>query len=232
MGVLRHNQQSNNIRPLRSNIMDQCKNAMALPTQPGSASAFRTSPSLLLRVQENDQDAWTRLVNLYAPLVYHWCGRSQLSADDMADVFQETFRAVAQHIRDFRRDRVGDSFRGWLRMITRNKIRDHFRREQHKPRAAGGTDAQMRINAEPDPISLEEDESEQQIVHQVLHRTLETIKSEFEPRTWQAFWQVQIDGQTTADVGVALGMTPAAVRKARLRVLGRLRAELGDLLEE
>jgi RNA polymerase sigma-70 factor, ECF subfamily len=204
---------------------------MAPLSQPGSASAFRTSPSLLLRVQDNDQAAWTRLVQLYAPLVYHWCGKAQLNADDTADVFQETFRAVAQHIRAFRRDRAGDSFRGWLRTITANKIRDHFRRQEHEPRAAGGTDAQLRINAEPDPISLEPDESEQQIVHQVLQRTLETIRGEFEPRTWQAFWQVQIDGHSTGDVGAALGMTAAAVRKARLRVLARLRQELGELLE-
>lgn len=212
-------------------VTEQCRIAMGPLSPSGTASAFRTSPSLLLRVQDNDQDAWTRLVNLYAPLVYHWCRRSQLGADDRADVFQETFRAVARHIRDFRRDRAGDSFRGWLRTITLNKVRDHFRRQQQEPQAVGGTDAQMQINAAPDPISLEEDESEQQIVHLVLHRTLEEIRGEFEPRTWQAFWQVQIDGRTTADSGAALGMTAAAVRKARLRVLARLRQELGELLE-
>jgi RNA polymerase sigma-70 factor (ECF subfamily) len=199
-------------------------------SQSGSSSAFRTSPSLLLRVQANDQAAWTRLVDLYAPLVYHWCRRAQLGPDDTADVFQETFRSVAQNVQGFRRDRPGDSFRGWLRTITQNKIRDHFRRLQDEPRAAGGTDANVRMNAEPDPISLEEDESEQRIVHQVLHRTLETIRGEFEPRTWQAFWQVQIDGKGTDVVGAELGMTPAAVRKAKRRVLVRLRQELGELL--
>ena len=139
-------------------------------------SAFRTSPSLLLRVQADDTDAWSRLVELYAPLVYHWCRRSQLDAEDTADVFQEVFRSVAQHIHDFRRDRKGDTFRGWLRIITQNKIRDHFRRLQQQPKAAGGTDAQVRLNAVPDPIALEEDDAEQTIVHQVLHRTLETIR--------------------------------------------------------
>ena len=160
---------------------------MATPSQSGSA--FRTSPSLLVRVQANDGDAWTRLVDLYAPLVYHWCGQAQLNADDVADVFQETFRAVARHIRDFRRDRPGDTFRGWLRTITQNKIRDHFRRQAHEPQAVGGTDAQLRMSAAPDPISLEEDASEQQIMHQALHKTLEMIRGEFEPRTWQAFWR-------------------------------------------
>ena len=212
-------------------VMEQCKIAMAPVSPSGPASAFRTSPSLLMRVQENDQGAWTRLVNLYAPLVYHWCRRAQLNGEDMADVFQETFRPVARRIHDFRRDRAGDSFRGWLRTITLNKVRDHFRRQAQEPSAAGGTDAQLQLSAAPDPLSLEEDDSEQQIVHLLLHRTLEEIRGEFEPRTWQAFWQVQIDGQTTADVGAALGMTAAAVRKARLRVLARLRDQLGELLD-
>src|SRR6516164_1248117 len=126
------------------------------PSSPtGSSSAFHTSPSLLLRVQADDQAAWSRLVDLYAPLVYHWCRRSDLGPEDTADVFQETFRAVAQHIHGFHRDRAGDTFRGWLRTITQNKIRDHFRRLQNEPKAAGGTEANLRIHAEPDPISLE-----------------------------------------------------------------------------
>src|SRR5713101_1955769 len=155
---------------------------MTTSSHTGSSSAFHTSPSLLLRVQADDQGAWTRLVDLYAPLVYHWCRRAQLGTEDTADVFQETFRSVAQHIHDFRRDRPGDSFRGWLRTITQNKIRDHFRRLQNEPQAAGGTDANVRMNAEPDPISLEEDDSEQKVVNQVLHRTLELIRGEFETR--------------------------------------------------
>lgn len=204
---------------------------MAAPSTSEPSSAFRTSPSLLVRVQANDKDAWTRLVDLYAPLVFHWCKSAQLSPEDTSDVFQETFRSVASRINDFHRDRPGDTFRGWLRVITQNKIRDHFRRLREEPRAAGGTDANVHLHAQPDPVSLEADESEQQIIHQVLHRTLETIRGEFEPRTWTAFWSVQIDGKTTGDVGVELGMTAAAVRKARLRVLARLREELGELLE-
>ena len=132
---------------------------------------------------------------------------------------------------DFRRERARDTFRGWLRIITQNKIRDHFRRVQDEPRSAGGTDANVRLQAAADPISLEEDESEQTIIQQVLRRTLETIRGEFEERTWQGFWKVQIEEKSTADVGAELGMTPAAVRKAKLRVLRRMREEMGELLE-
>jgi RNA polymerase sigma-70 factor (ECF subfamily) len=197
---------------------------------PRAAPSGATSPSLLLRVQANQAGAWERLVDLYAPLVYHWCQRAHLGPEDAADVFQEVFRSVAEHIAGFRRDRAGDTFRGWLRTITRNKIHDLFRRRAGQAAAAGGTDAQLRLLAVPDPL-LQDDPSDEQVLHRQLHATLEVIRGEFEPRTWQAFWLVQMEGRDTGDVGHELGMTAAAVRKARLRVLQRLRLELGELLE-
>ncbi len=197
---------------------------------PNPRSADATSPSLLARVQANQPGSWERLVDLYAPLIYYWCRRSALSPEDAADVFQEVFRSVAEHIAGFRRDRAGATFRGWLRTIARNKIHDHFRRVQGRAQAAGGTDAQLRLMAVPEP-QQEDEAAESGLLHQQVRRAVETLSGEFEPRTWQAFWKVQIEGQSTADVGAELGMTPAAVRKAKLRVLRRLREELGDLLE-
>jgi RNA polymerase sigma-70 factor (ECF subfamily) len=193
-------------------------------------SSHATSPSLLLRVQANQAGAWERFVDLYAPLVYHWCGRAQLSPEDSADVFQDVFRAVAEHIGRFRRDRPGDSFRAWLKTIARTKICDHVRKLDGQARAAGGTDAQMRLQATPDPLS-EPDPSEENLLQQQVRAVLEGMRGEFEERTWTAFWKVQMEGQAPNDVAVDLAMTAAAVRKAKLRVLNRLRQELGELLD-
>ena len=55
------------------------------------------------------------------------------------------------------------------------------------------------------------------------------IRGEFEPRTWEAFWQTAVEGRAAADVAAELGMTPGAVRVAKSRVLHRLRTDLGDL---
>jgi RNA polymerase sigma-70 factor, ECF subfamily len=198
--------------------------------QPPSFEA--TSPSLLARARAQDARAWEHLVDLYAPLVYHWCRRAELSSEDMADVFQDVFRSVAEHLGDFRKDRPGDTFRGWLRTITRNKVHDHFRRRANQAVASGGTDAQLRLQAIPDVAALaDEDPSEGDLVRQQLHRALETIRGEFEERTWRAFWAVQVNNRSTDEVAAELGQTTAAVRKAKYRVLQRLREKLGDLLE-
>jgi len=185
-----------------------------------------TSLSLLARARAHESAAWERLVELYAPLVHHWLRRCGLSPEDTADLFQEVFRSVSEHLALFRRDRPGDTFRGWLRTITRNKVRDHFRR-QDEAQAKGGSDAQQLLQALPD----QDDPSEDGLLQHQVRRVLESLKGEFEPRTWDAFWEVQMEERDTADVARQLSMTAAAVRKARYRVLRRLREELADLLD-
>ena len=67
-------------------------------------------------------------------------------------------------------------------------------------------------------------------VKRLHHRALELIRSQFEEATWQAFWRCAVEDQSPADVGHDMNMTPAAVRKAKSRVLRRLKDELGELL--
>jgi RNA polymerase sigma-70 factor (ECF subfamily) len=64
-----------------------------------------------------------------------------------------------------------------------------------------------------------------------LHRGLAQVQAEFEPRTWQAFWMVVVEGRSPADVAAALGISANSVRQAKSRILRRLRAELGDDLQ-
>ncbi len=56
------------------------------------------------------------------------------------------------------------------------------------------------------------------------------VKAEFEPRTWQMFWLTAIEGRSPVDIAAALGVSPAAVRMAKSRVLHRLKEEFGDLV--
>ena len=94
----------------------------------------------------------------------------------------EVFRSVAEHLVEFRRDRPGDSFRGWLRTITRNKVRDHFRRRAGEPRAAGGTDAQLRLCDVPDPLT-DDDPSEAGVVAGQVRRVLDATFEDRRSRT-------------------------------------------------
>ena len=196
----------------------------------GQPPSTGTSRSLLERVKADDAAAWDRLVTLYAPLVFAWCRRWDLQEQDTADIFQEVFQAVARHISSFRKSQPGDTFRGWLRAITRNKIHDHFRRLGREPGGVGGTDAQTRLAQLPAPSPAEEDgPSGDEAERGLFYRGLDLIRGDFEDRTWQAFWRTAVEGRSPRDVGADLGMSPGAVRVAKCRVLQRLREELGDL---
>jgi RNA polymerase sigma-70 factor (ECF subfamily) len=188
-----------------------------------------TSLSLLEHVRQRSPEAWARLVFLYGPLVEHWCQSWGAPAADADDIKQEVFQAVSTAMATFRRDRPGDTFRGWLRVIARRKFLDYCRQKGKQGQAQGGTDAHRKLLQVPDPENVPADDPPDEVTR-LHHRALELVRGQFEERTWQAFWRSAVDGQTPADVGQELGMTTVAVRKAKSRVLRRLKEEMGDLL--
>lgn len=193
----------------------------------GPQVSASTSSSLLRRVKARDADAWQRFSRLYGPLVYRWARRAGLRDTDAADIGQEVFRTVVARIDAFRHDRDGDTFRGWLWTITRNKLGDHFRRCGGQAEGAGGTDAHQQLQLLPDVLPEDSQTSSSfDATACLLHRALDIIRVEFEHNTWQAFWRVTVDEQPAAAVSEDLGMTPQAVRQAKYRVLRRLRHEM------
>jgi RNA polymerase sigma-70 factor (ECF subfamily) len=201
-------------------------------TDPGRA----TSLTLMEQIKAHDQEAWRRLVDLYTPLVHHWCHRWGVRGEDANDVLQEVFHAVALGMANFRHERQGDSFRGWLRGITRNKLLDTFRRAGHQ--AQGGAEAYQRFLEVPrrerewNDLHGDDDDEEQERTGGVYHRALELVRGEFEERTWSAFWRAVVDGHAPADIAADLGVTPAAVRQAKSRILRRLKEVIGEPIQE
>lgn len=198
-----------------------------------SDSAGSTSSSLLERARAQDPSAWQRLADLYGPLIYRWCRSVGLKPEDAADVVQDVFRSVAGHLGRFRKERPGDSFRGWLWTIARNKMRDHFRRRKDRPQAAGGTDAQRQMLnwAAPDEPSASS-ASESRLGRTPVQLALEAIRGDFGENAWKAFWMTTIEQHSSQDVARELGMTANAVRLAKSRILKRLRQELGGEIDD
>jgi hypothetical protein len=99
---------------------------------------------------------------------------------------------VAARIASFRGDRPGDSFRGWLWGITKNKLREHFRKTTLGDAPAGGTAALERLKllaaAVPDDSSALEDASSRAFI---MRKAMQAVRAEFEETTWQAFWRSQ-----------------------------------------
>ena len=187
---------------------------------------WSTSSGLLERVRAKDPRAWERLCRVYGPLIYHWARSAGLQEQDVVDIGQEVFHTVAVRMSAFRRDRPGDTFRGWLWAITRNKLGDHFRRRKAQPEATGGTTAQHRLQAVPEALAEDSQSSFRYGSSTGINRrVLALIRDEFEEPTWQAFWRSTVHGHAVAEIARDLGMTPHAVRQAKYRVLRRFREE-------
>ena len=138
-------------------------------------SSDSTSFSLLARAQRHEPQAWQRLTTIYGPLVYGWCRRAGVSADDAADVCQEVFRAVSRDIAGFRHNgRSG--FRAWLRTITKHRVSDHFTALRRGPRATGGSEPQLVLQEFADPAAPDSDRDN----HLDRERALEHVRRELD----------------------------------------------------
>jgi len=184
-----------------------------------------TQSSLLIRLRSrDDSEAWSRFARLYTPLVHHWVSRLGVESNHADDLVQEVFVVLLGRISLIAMDQP-KSFRAWLRTVTLNKCRDHFRRQNRltEPRLM----EQMEI-AERDPAAIL---TEEEYRKYVARAALQLMRDSFSETTWRACWEQVACGRTAAEVAADLGITENAVYLARGRVLKRLREELDGLWE-
>ena len=218
-------------RPFRRLILEtlRLKTSQAI-SMANPQQSWGTSRSLIKRVQNNDQESWNSLCDIYVPLVYGWARKSQLQESDSQDIVQDVFRNVATGLKNFQYDGGKGTFRGWLWTITRNAIRKHFNHlSDQVANAEGGTRAMQKIGDVPDWIDSDSDEPkiDEREETALLKRALKMVENDFAPHIWQAFWRFTIEGETAKDVAEDLGMSTCGVRQAKFRVLARLREVLG-----
>lgn len=183
-----------------------------------------TTPiTLLERLRSPDgEDAWPELIALITPLLLAWGRRVGLGPEDAADLAQDVLAVLVVQLRSFEYN-PEQSFRAWLKTIALNKWRQRLRRPAMRSLDAG----HISEPAAPDAEAAWENEYRFQLVL----RGFEAIKSDFQPRTWQACWELVVRGRTSAEVAAELGLTTGALYAAKCRVLKRLRQELAGMLE-
>jgi RNA polymerase sigma-70 factor, ECF subfamily len=197
------------------------------PPDQGKAAGHTTPKSLLERARANDDEAWQQLWKLYHPLVLFWCRRG-VSLEGAEDLCQEVFGNVASHLKEFRHDKPGDTFRGWLRVITRNVILLHHRRHGKDLQQTGGSAALQVLQEVADPLA-DCAEEEQIEFSRILRRAMDQVRCEFEDKTWQAFWRTVIEERKPATLVEEMGMSEASIRQAKARVTRRLKQHVGEL---
>jgi RNA polymerase sigma-70 factor, ECF subfamily len=183
---------------------------------------METSLSWLGRLVDCPSGAdWQRLNQDYVPLLMVWTTRAGVPPGDADDVVQETMLVVVRRVSEFQHLRSG-AFRGWLRVILSNHLKQYFRK--HKALICGyNLDDMADSNSQ---ISIQIDrEHDEHIARQAMNR----VEKDFEESTWAAFHRQVVDGLKPGDVAKELKMSVNAVIKAKSRVLKRIREELGAM---
>ena len=192
-------------------------------------SPVSTDTSLLRRIKCRDERAWQTLATLYTPMVYRWARKAGLQSQDAVDVVQNVFLSVTTDIRTFRRDRTGDSFRGWLWTICRHKILDYFRENQKQPVAVGGSTMNQRFQQLSEEIVAEDSDEVKSEVGRLRQRVLTLLREQFDEHVRQSFLRTVLHNDKPADVARDLGIAVSTVYRARARVLQWLRTEFAEI---
>jgi RNA polymerase sigma factor (sigma-70 family) len=191
------------------------------------ADAPVTQPSLLIRLgDKQDTVAWAQFVEVYAPLVYGFARKHGMQDADAADLTQEVMRAVAGAISRLEYDPRRGTFRSWLFTVVRNKFRNYLSNKTRKQMTTGGSSVQELLEAQPDRVDALQEQWDHEYDERVFAWAVDRVKGSFTEKTWQAFWQVSVEGKNARDVARDVGVSVGAVYIAKSRVLARLKEQI------
>jgi RNA polymerase sigma-70 factor (ECF subfamily) len=171
------------------------------------------------------------LFDLYQPLILHWLRKEMVQPQDAEDLAQEILMIVVREVRGFSHAGHVGAFRGWLKVITINRMRSFWRSRNSKQVGTGDTAILELATQLEDPESDLSRAWDKEHDDFVLQRLLELMESEFESKTIQAFRRVALLGEPAKKVAEDLQMTVGAVYVAKSVVLSRLRQEAKGLIE-
>ena len=189
-----------------------------------------TSNTLLEAIRHSpDDERWQRLVELYTPFIRGILSSKGVKGHEAEDLVQNVLVVVVRRLPEFDRQRVG-SFRSWLRSITVNTMRDHWRAAGRNA-AKGNGAIQDLANQLDDPRSELSQQWDAEHNRYVLCHLLDQVKNEFQENTFRAFHQQAVEGKEVEEIATELEMSVNAVYIARSRVMKRLREIGAELLD-
>jgi len=185
-----------------------------------------TRASLLVQLRDGtNHGAWQEFMKLYGPIVYGFARKRGLQDADAADLMQDVLRSVSTSIGRLNYDPAQGTFRGWLFTITRNKVFNFLSARRIRPQGSGDSSTNRILDehaADHDGSDVWELEYQRRLAALAMER----VKSEFQEKTWRAFWLTSVEGIAVAEVAEQTGLSAGAIYVAKSRVLARLKEEV------
>lgn len=184
-----------------------------------------TRASLLFRVKDlRDAAAWAEFDSIYRPLLERFARRCGLRDAEVEDLVQQCMAAIQQHIGGFEYDASKGRFKGWLRTMLNNRVRNLRRGRHDRPAETGELTALPTREPEPDEVF------DKLWMEEHLRHCLRQIRSEVDETTFSAFRRYVLEEQPVKAVCTDLGLTAAQLYKIKWRLTRRLGELLKDLL--
>lgn len=187
-----------------------------------------TSATLLgkLRSHPSDTAAWQEFVHRYRPRIYAFCLAFPLQPADAEDVTQAVLLKLVGKMREFLYD-PAQSFRGWLKTVTRNVLSDYLAEWQ---RDQGSGDSEIlrllaNVEAREGLVRQLEAEFDQELLEEALRR----VRTRVPHQQWEAFRLTALLNQSGTQAAAQLGMLVATVYTAKSKVQKLVREEIRRL---
>jgi RNA polymerase sigma factor (sigma-70 family) len=185
-----------------------------------------TSVTLLARVAllPPEPDAWSEFVDRYGPRIVKWSRAWGLQAADIDDVTQSVLAILLVRLRQFEYD-PSRSFRAFLRKVTNDTVCDVI---SARGRVAGANATLQALAGREARADLARG-LEEEFDLELLEKATWIVRSQVEPRTWEAYRLTAEEGLSGIEAATRLGMGAGAVYQAKSVVLRRLHEEVRDL---
>ena len=190
-----------------------------------SSESVTISSTLLTGARSANPNAWVMIVTRYSPKIMTWMLLAGVDSSDAPDLLQDVWRSVLMSLKNFRREKPDDTFRGWLRTIAQRRIADYFESRSQQPRnlPLAQLESLQSQNLLTDEIAANVSERVT-----LLQKYMQQVKSEVKPNTWLVFQMHVIEEKSVEEVAAILKIPTYSVYTSKSRVIKRLRELLED----
>jgi RNA polymerase sigma factor (sigma-70 family) len=191
---------------------------------------YETNMDLLLQLKSdetvNREMGWGIFVDRYGPIICGFARNAGLPSSEADDIMQTVLFNFFKVADRFEYDPSKGRFRGYLKRITLNAIRQRYRKKQEKNLDTHG------MKVAEDPRDDLEAVFDREWAEHLLSEAMTEARPKFEPKTWEAFELYGRRGMSAQRTADRLEMTPESVRHAKSRVMRAVREIVIRLREE
>ena len=185
-----------------------------------------TRVSLLMRIKDvRNTRAWSDFDAIYRPMLRRFASAQGLDEGDAEDVVQHCMAAVHKHIEQFDYDPDKGRFRGWLRTLVNNHVRNLLKKRRDP--IAETQELEQLQDREP----LPEVAFDRLWMDEHLKHCLRMVRTEVDENVFVVFQHYVLDEWPVEQVCQAMRMDRNQVYKIKWRITQKLQEKLRRLLD-